>query len=89
MASLPTRAAITPPILDARRFDDLVEELMARIPAHTPEWTNPRQGDPGRAHAIRRTIERDVSPAEDEPAEHKQWVGTLERWLDNLRRTSR
>ncbi len=20
-----------------------------RVPAHTPEWTNPRQGDPGRA----------------------------------------
>lgn len=36
------------PILDDRRFDDLVEELLARIPAHTPEWTHPRQGDPGR-----------------------------------------
>lgn len=23
-------------------------ELVSRIPAHTPEWTNPRQGDPGR-----------------------------------------
>lgn len=39
---------ILPPSLDDRRFDDLVEELLARIPAHTPEWTNPRQGDPGR-----------------------------------------
>jgi predicted phage baseplate assembly protein len=39
---------ILPPVLDDRRFDDLVEELLARIPAHTPEWTNPRQGDPGR-----------------------------------------
>ncbi|HEX9107839.1 MAG TPA: putative baseplate assembly protein, partial [Longimicrobiales bacterium] len=39
---------ITPPGLDDRHFDDLVEELLARIPAHTPEWTNPRQGDPGR-----------------------------------------
>ena len=39
---------IIPPVLDDRRFDDLVEELLARIPAHTPEWTNPRQGDPGR-----------------------------------------
>ncbi len=48
MATLPTRAAITPPSLDDRRFDDLVEDLLARIPAHTPEWTNPRPGDPGR-----------------------------------------
>lgn len=39
---------IVPPGLDDRRFDDLVEELLARIPAHTPEWTHPRQGDPGR-----------------------------------------
>ncbi|HVG38304.1 MAG TPA: hypothetical protein VM870_03390, partial [Pyrinomonadaceae bacterium] len=36
------------PALDDRSFDDLVEELLARIPAHTPEWTNPRVGDPGR-----------------------------------------
>ena len=40
--------AITPPSLDDRRFDDLVDDLIARIPAHTPEWTNPRLGDPGR-----------------------------------------
>lgn len=39
---------IVPPSLDDRRFDDLVEDLIARIPAHTPEWTNPRLGDPGR-----------------------------------------
>ena len=39
---------ILPPGLDDRRFDDLVEDLIARIPAHTPEWTNPRLGDPGR-----------------------------------------
>jgi predicted phage baseplate assembly protein len=39
---------ILPPSLDDRRFDDLVEEMIARIPAHTPEWTNPRLGDPGR-----------------------------------------
>jgi predicted phage baseplate assembly protein len=39
---------IRPPSLDDRSFDDLVEELIARIPAHTPEWTDPRPGDPGR-----------------------------------------
>src|SRR5262245_40109485 len=37
-----------PPRLDDRSYDDLVTELIARIPAHTPEWTNPRPGDPGR-----------------------------------------
>ena len=35
------------PVLDDRTYDDLVGELLARIPAHTPEWTNPRLGDPG------------------------------------------
>lgn len=35
------------PKLDDRSFDDLVEELLALVPAHTPEWT-PRLGDPGR-----------------------------------------
>src|SRR6185295_126690 len=39
---------VRPPALDDRSFDDLVDEVLARIPAHTPEWTNPRVGDPGR-----------------------------------------
>jgi hypothetical protein len=39
---------IRPPALDDRSFDDLVAEVLARIPAHTPEWTHPRVGDPGR-----------------------------------------
>lgn len=39
---------IKPPALDDRSYDDLVAELLARIPAHTPEWTHPRPGDPGR-----------------------------------------
>ena len=39
---------ISPPALDDRGYDDLVSEALARIPAHTPEWTNPRPGDPGR-----------------------------------------
>ena len=38
---------ITPPRLDDRKFEDLVDELLARIPAHTPEWV-PQPGDPGR-----------------------------------------
>jgi len=37
---------IRPPVLDDRSYDDLVEELLARIPAHTPDWTHPRPGDP-------------------------------------------
>lgn len=36
------------PNLDDRTFKDLVDELVARIPAHTPEWTHPAVGDPGR-----------------------------------------
>jgi hypothetical protein len=39
---------IVPPRLDDRSFEDLVEELLARIPGHTPEWTHARVGDPGR-----------------------------------------
>lgn len=39
---------ITPPRLDDRRYDDLVEELLARVPAHTPEWVPAQVGDPGR-----------------------------------------
>ena len=39
---------IRPPALDDRSFDDLGADLVRRIPAHTPEWTNPREGDPGR-----------------------------------------
>lgn len=39
---------IRPPALDDRSFDDLVADLVRRIPAHTPEWTDPRVGDPGR-----------------------------------------
>ena len=39
---------IRPPALDDRSFDDLVADLVRRIPAHAPEWTNPRDGDPGR-----------------------------------------
>lgn len=39
---------LIPPSLDDRSYDDLVQEMIASIPAHTPEWTNPQPGDPGR-----------------------------------------
>ena len=38
---------ITPPRLDDRQYADLVEELLARVPAHTPEWVPQQTGDPG------------------------------------------
>ena len=34
--------------LDDRNYDDLVRELLERIPGHTPEWTNHGPADPGR-----------------------------------------
>jgi hypothetical protein len=39
---------LIPPALDDRSYDDLVQEMLASIPAHTPEWTSPQAGDPGR-----------------------------------------
>lgn len=39
---------LIPPSLDDRSYDDIVGEMLANIPAHTPEWTNPQPGDPGR-----------------------------------------
>ena len=39
---------LRPPALDDRSYDDLVQEMLANIPAHTPEWTSPQPGDPGR-----------------------------------------
>ena len=38
---------ITLPNLDDRRYQQLVDESLARIPVHTPEWTNFNQSDPG------------------------------------------
>jgi len=39
---------LIPPALDDRSYDDLVQDLLANVPAHTPEWTNLQPGDPGR-----------------------------------------
>jgi hypothetical protein len=41
------RAAIIPPAIDDRTYDDLVAELAERIPQHTPEWTEQHTSDPG------------------------------------------
>lgn len=38
---------IPPPVLDHRKFQDLVAEALARIPIHNPEWTNFGKSDPG------------------------------------------
>ena len=38
---------LTAPVLDTRRFDDLVREARERIPRYTPDWTNFNDSDPG------------------------------------------
>lgn len=35
------------PALDDRSFAQLVREVRARVPVHTPEWTNLNESDPG------------------------------------------
>jgi len=35
------------PNIDDRRYQQLVDELLARVPVHTPEWTNFNNSDPG------------------------------------------
>ena len=39
---------LIPPALDDRSYSDLVQDMLASIPAHTPEWTIQQEGDPGR-----------------------------------------
>lgn len=41
------RAAIMMPAIDERMYTQLIEELLARIPVHNPEWTNVNESDPG------------------------------------------
>lgn len=38
---------LTGPILDDRTYDQLKDELIRRIPAYTPEWTDHNESDPG------------------------------------------
>ena len=35
------------PSIDDRRYQDLVTEALARVPVHSPEWTNFNKRDPG------------------------------------------
>lgn len=35
------------PTLDNRKYQDLLDEALARIPVHNPEWTNFNKSDPG------------------------------------------
>ena len=35
------------PVLDTRDYRALVDETLARVPVHTPEWTNFNSSDPG------------------------------------------
>jgi hypothetical protein len=38
---------LPPPLIDDRNYRDLVDETLARVPIHTPEWTNFNPSDPG------------------------------------------
>ena len=35
------------PNLDDRSYRQLVDEMLARVPVHTPEWTQFGEADPG------------------------------------------
>ena len=35
------------PSIDDRRYADLVRDTLARVPVHTPEWTQLSESDPG------------------------------------------
>src|ERR671936_2261921 len=35
------------PSIDDRRYQALLDETLARIPVHNPEWTNFNRSDPG------------------------------------------
>src|SRR5438093_6668667 len=38
---------LTLPRLDDRAYNEILRETVARIPVHTPEWTNHNDSDPG------------------------------------------
>jgi hypothetical protein len=39
--------ALQIPTLDNRRYPELLDEALQRIPVHNPEWTNFNASDPG------------------------------------------
>ena len=47
LASLHAHAVLRPPSIDDRSYQDLVSELVERIPVHAPEWTDVNASDPG------------------------------------------
>ena len=53
---------LTVPSLDDRRYQDLLDEALARIPVHNPEWTNFNQQRP-RRHPDRALRVPDREPA--------------------------
>jgi hypothetical protein len=38
---------LPPPVIDDRNYRQLVDDTLARVPVHTPEWTNFNASDPG------------------------------------------
>lgn len=38
---------LTVPVISDRKYQDLLDEALARIPVHNPEWTNFNRSDPG------------------------------------------
>jgi predicted phage baseplate assembly protein len=39
--------AFPEPVIDARSYQEILNEALARIPVHNPEWTNHNDSDPG------------------------------------------
>src|SRR5215210_1204270 len=38
---------LTVPVISDRKYQNLLDEALARIPVHNPEWTNFNRSDPG------------------------------------------
>ena len=57
------------PVLDDRSYDQLLAELVARIPVYTPEWTNHGPSDPGdhAARAVRAPRREPAVPVQPDP----------------------